>query len=58
MDQSRPLKTTHNSKQYKTVYKLLLYEKSPGNATGVQGICFTKQVINSKQVLKGHKSVY
>ena len=47
----------HYSKQYKRVHKLLNYEKSSGNAT-VQGIRFTEQIKNSKQVLKGHKFLY
>ena len=43
-------------KNPKKVYTLLNYEIS-GNATD-QGICFTEQIKNSKQVMKGHTFLY
>ena len=48
----------HYSKQYKRVYKLLNYEKSSGNATGIEGIHFIEQISNLQHVLRSHKFLY
>lgn len=42
MYQLRLLKSTYNSKEYKTVHRLLNFEESSGNATGVEETGFVK----------------